>query len=89
MGERFGDYEIEGWLGAGGMAEVYAARRAGPEGFVKRVCLKRVLSGSEADREAVAQFHDEARLCACPAARGARRRSRVVRVHRVRYRSVA
>ncbi len=64
MGERFGDYEIEGRLGAGGMAEVYAARRAGPEGFVKRVCLKRVLDGSEADKDAVAQFHDEARLCA-------------------------
>ena len=64
MGERFGDYEIEGRLGAGGMAEVYVARRAGPEGFVKRVCLKRVLAGNETDRETVAQFHDEARLCA-------------------------
>jgi tRNA A-37 threonylcarbamoyl transferase component Bud32 len=64
MGERFGDYEIEGRLGAGGMAEVYVARRAGPEGFVKRVCLKRVLAGNEADRDTVAQFQDEARLCA-------------------------
>jgi tRNA A-37 threonylcarbamoyl transferase component Bud32 len=64
MGERFGDYEIEGRLGAGGMAEVYVARRAGPQGFVKRVCLKRVLAGNEADRDTVAQFHDEARLCA-------------------------
>ncbi len=64
MGERFGDYEIEGRLGAGGMAEVYVARRAGPEGFVKRVCLKRVLAESESNRDLVAQFHDEARLCA-------------------------
>src|SRR5262245_28410173 len=64
MGERFGQYEIEGRLGAGGMAEVYVARRAGPEGFVKRVCLKPVLADAEGDRDAVAQFHDEARLCA-------------------------
>ncbi len=64
MGERFGDYEIEGRLGVGGMAEVYAARRSGPEGFVRRVCLKRVLAGNEGDRDAVTQLQDEARLCA-------------------------
>ncbi|MFO0684428.1 MAG: serine/threonine-protein kinase [Sandaracinus sp.] len=64
MGERFGEYEIEGRLGVGGMAEVYAARRSGPEGFVRRVCLKRVLEGNESDRDAVTQLQDEARLCA-------------------------
>lgn len=64
MGEHFGDYEIEGRIGAGGMAEVYVATRRGAEGFKKRVCLKRVLTGDERDGDLVRHFQDEARLAA-------------------------
>jgi hypothetical protein len=64
MGERFGDYEIEGRLGAGGMAEVFVATRRGAEGFQKRVCLKRVLPGEEGDRALTQQLQDEARVAA-------------------------
>ncbi len=64
MGENFGEYEIEGRIGAGGMAEVYVATRRGAEGFKKRVCLKRVLTGDERDGDLVRHFQDEARLAA-------------------------
>src|SRR6187402_661079 len=64
MSEHFGDYEIEGRIGAGGMAEVYVATKRGVEGFKKRVCLKRVLTGEEADGDLVRHFQDEARLAA-------------------------
>ena len=64
MGEHFGEYEIEGRIGAGGMAEVYVATRRGAEGFRKRVCLKRVLTGDEQDNDLVRHFQDEARLAA-------------------------
>ncbi len=37
---RFGRYTIEGLLGNGGMARVYQATLAGPEGFAKEVALK-------------------------------------------------
>ncbi|UJR78615.1 Serine/threonine protein kinase [Sandaracinus amylolyticus] len=64
MPERFGAYEIEKRLGAGGMAEVFLAQRRGPEGFAKRVALKRVLPGYNQDPEFVRLFQDEARLAA-------------------------
>lgn len=64
MPERFGAYEIERRLGAGGMAEVFLAQRRGPEGFAKRVALKRVLPGYNQDPEFVRLFQDEARLAA-------------------------
>lgn len=64
MPERFGGYEIERRLGAGGMAEVFLAQRRGPEGFAKRVALKRVLPGYNSDPEFVRLFQDEARLAA-------------------------
>jgi hypothetical protein len=36
-------YYIERRLAAGGMAEVFVAKRVGPHGFEKRVALKRIL----------------------------------------------
>jgi serine/threonine-protein kinase len=46
------------------MAEVFIARRAGPQGFGKRVALKRILPHLASDSRFVAMFSDEARICA-------------------------
>ncbi len=59
-----GPYLIENRLAAGGMAEVYVAKRLGPHGFSKRVALKRILPQFVRDPKFVAMFIDEARLAA-------------------------
>ncbi|MFZ1863713.1 MAG: serine/threonine-protein kinase [Polyangiales bacterium] len=59
-----GPYRIERRLAAGGMAEVFVARREGPHGFFKRVALKRILPQFSSDPDFVAMFIDEARLAA-------------------------
>jgi eukaryotic-like serine/threonine-protein kinase len=59
-----GPYIIERRLAAGGMAEVFVARREGPHGFTKRVALKRILPQFGEDPDFVAMFIDEARLAA-------------------------
>jgi eukaryotic-like serine/threonine-protein kinase len=59
-----GPYVIERRLAAGGMAEVFVARREGPHGFTKRVALKRILPQYAEDQDFVAMFIDEARLAA-------------------------
>ena len=49
-GVRFGEFILLRRLGAGGMAEVFLARRDGPEGFQKQLVVKRLLphlAGSE------------------------------------------
>lgn len=63
-GNRLGPYELGERLGAGGMAEVYVARRAGPRGFAKRFAVKRILPQLARDPRFVAMFCDEARICA-------------------------
>jgi eukaryotic-like serine/threonine-protein kinase len=63
-GFRLGPYELGERLGAGGMAEVYVARRAGPRGFHKRFAVKRILPQLARDPRFVAMFCDEARICA-------------------------
>lgn len=63
-GHRLGPYELGERLGAGGMAEVYVARRAGPHGFAKRFAIKRILPQLSRDSRFVAMFCDEARICA-------------------------
>ncbi len=63
-GHWLGPYELGERLGAGGMAEVYVARRAGPHGFAKRFAIKRILPQLAADTRLVAMFCDEARICA-------------------------
>jgi serine/threonine-protein kinase len=50
-------------LGSGGMAEVFLAMRRGLGGFVKLVVVKR-LRTSALEGDAVAMFHDEARISA-------------------------
>jgi hypothetical protein len=61
VGVRFGRYELLGLLGRGGMAEVFLARYQGPEGFEKRLVIKRVLPRLGGDRRFLRLFFDEAR----------------------------
>lgn len=42
-GVRFGEFQLLRRLGAGGMAEVFLARREGPQGFEKHLVVKRLL----------------------------------------------
>ena len=62
--QTVGPYVIEKRLAAGGMAEVYVAKRLGPHGFSKRFALKRILPQHARDPDFVAMFIDEARLAA-------------------------
>src|SRR5579862_8467773 len=59
-----GPYELLECIAAGGMAEVYLARRKGPFGFNKTVAVKRILPQLAKDAEFVAMFVDEARVAA-------------------------
>jgi serine/threonine protein kinase len=59
-----GKYEIIRKLAVGGMAELYLARQPGPEGFSKRVVIKRLLPGLTDDQTLITMFLDEARLAA-------------------------
>jgi len=60
--ERVGPYEVVQLLAAGGMAEVFLARKLGPGGFEKRLVIKRIAKKLLGDREIRAMFLDEARL---------------------------
>jgi len=60
--ERLGTYEIIQLLAAGGMAEIFLARKTGPGGFEKRVVVKRIAKKLLGDREVEAMFLDEARV---------------------------
>ena len=60
----FGRFELREKLGAGGMGEVFRAEMRGPDGFARRVVLKRMLPDLTSDPDAVAMFIDEARLAA-------------------------
>jgi tRNA A-37 threonylcarbamoyl transferase component Bud32 len=61
VGQRFGRYELLHPLGHGGMAEVFLARYSGPEGFEKRLVIKRVLPRLARDRRFLQMFFEEAR----------------------------
>jgi eukaryotic-like serine/threonine-protein kinase len=63
-GSILGGYHIEAKLGAGGMAEVFSARREGPHGFSKRVAVKRILPSAAEDDAFVKMFIEEASLAA-------------------------
>jgi eukaryotic-like serine/threonine-protein kinase len=58
--ERFGPYVVHEALGKGGMATVHRAERAGKNGQVHEVALKRLIPTTK--RELVALFLDECRV---------------------------
>jgi serine/threonine-protein kinase len=60
-GERWGNYLLEERIAAGGMAEVFRARRIGAVGFSKLVCIKRMHRHLSDDAEFVGLFLDEGR----------------------------
>lgn len=63
-GRWFGEYEILDSLGIGGMGEVLLCRKTGPQGFEKKVVLKRILPQYAADQPRLEMFLGEARLAA-------------------------
>jgi serine/threonine protein kinase len=60
--ERLGDFAVLRRIGAGGMAEVFLAEKAGAEGTRKRLVVKRVLPDHGADPRLYAMFVREARI---------------------------
>lgn len=63
-GLTLGPYRLVKRLAVGGMAEIFLARREGPEGFARELVVKRILPHLCADEEFVQMFLDEARLAA-------------------------
>src|SRR5437016_3863824 len=57
-----GGYQLLQRIAVGGMAEVFLARKAGPNGFEKRVALKRILPHLSHQPDFVRMFLEEARL---------------------------
>jgi hypothetical protein len=65
MRERaLGPYRLVRRIASGGMAEVFEARRIGPQGWERRVALKCILPQHRSDADFVAMFVDEARIAA-------------------------
>ena len=62
--EVLGKYTLLRKLAAGGMAEVFVSRVAGPAGFEKTVVVKRILGHLAEDPSFIAMFLAEARLAA-------------------------
>jgi eukaryotic-like serine/threonine-protein kinase len=60
--ERLADFEIIRRLGAGGMAEVFLAKKRGAEGTYKLLVVKRILPQFGASRRFRAMFAEEAQL---------------------------
>jgi hypothetical protein len=61
-GRVFGRYRLLDRLGEGGMSELFLAEASGVAGFTRAFVLKRLRPELARDKEAVAQFIDEARL---------------------------
>ncbi|MHB8878843.1 MAG: serine/threonine-protein kinase [Myxococcaceae bacterium] len=59
-----GRYTLLAKIATGGMAEIWLARQAGPQGFQKVVVVKRILDSFSEDEEFVEMFLDEARIAA-------------------------
>ena len=58
----YGPYELIERVAVGGMAEVYRARRSGPEGFAKTLALKRILPHLATRPDFVDLFVNEAKM---------------------------
>ncbi|QSQ26605.1 protein kinase [Pyxidicoccus parkwayensis] len=63
-GLRVGPYELLSRIAAGGMGEVFIARRTGLAGFEKRVALKLLLPHLSEEPALVERFLEEARIAA-------------------------
>src|SRR5258708_7493166 len=63
-GQRIGKYVLGERIAIGGMAEVWAARVEGPQGFVKSLALKFMLESFAGDTELERLFVNEARVAA-------------------------
>jgi serine/threonine protein kinase len=59
-----GPYRLLERIAAGGMAEVFRAKRSGVEGFEKVVAVKRILPHLSENKEFVEMFIDEAKMVA-------------------------
>src|SRR6186997_3566408 len=59
---RLAEFEIIRRLGAGGMAEVFLAKKRGAEGTYKLLVLKRILPAYGASRRFRTMFGEEAQL---------------------------
>ena len=64
VGDVYGPYTLLERIAAGGMAEVFKAKRAGVEGFEKVVAVKRILHHLSDNKEFVEMFIDEAKVVA-------------------------
>ncbi|MBI3205321.1 MAG: serine/threonine protein kinase [Myxococcales bacterium] len=60
--ERLADFEVIRRLGAGGMAEVFLAKRRGAEGTYKLLVVKRILPQFGSSRRFRSMFAEEAQL---------------------------
>ena len=60
----FGDYVLLERIGSGGMAEIFKARRSGPEGFQKTVVVKRILPAYIENSSFVSMLISEATVSA-------------------------
>lgn len=63
-GIPLGPYTLVRRLAKGGMAEIFLARKEGPEGFARDLVVKRILPHLSQDEEFTTMFRDEARLVA-------------------------
>lgn len=63
-GVPFGRYTLVRRLARGGMAEIFLALQEGPEGFSRRLVIKRILPHLAADKAFLQMFLDEARIVA-------------------------
>ena len=61
-GQTFGRYRLVKKIADGGMSEIYRAVAFGPEGFSRSFVVKRLKPELAHQKEAVAQFIDEARV---------------------------
>jgi serine/threonine-protein kinase len=62
--ENYGNYQLLKRLATGGMAQIYLARRKGPEASDELVVVKRILPHLGENKEFVQMFLDEAKIAA-------------------------
>lgn len=63
-GDSFGDYILIRQIAAGGMGEIFLAKRRGPAGFEKTCVIKRILPHLGRDPKFLEMFLNEARIAA-------------------------